>query len=110
MPTLPISINATGDTTLLAAQGARLFIRTKGLDLTSSDALVVELRGTTKGTIWSTEAMNNSGQAGGIVLNADQVRDLDTNPGDALIIGCTGSATLKGSLDYVVLGQGTQTN
>lgn len=101
MPSLHVS-NVDGDT-LVAAPSSMQFIRVIGGDLTASAQSVVSLKSDTT-VIWDTYAMDDPNSLGGIALNVARDRTIDCAPGKALKLGVSTMATVKGSLEYIVLG------
>ena len=101
MPSLKVD-NGDG-TTLVVAPSAKQFIRVIGLDLTASAASTVSLLSDAT-VIWTTSAMDAAAAPRGIVLGISKDRTIDCANGKALKLGATGGATIKGSIEYVVLG------
>ncbi len=101
MPSLPVS--NTDGATLVAAPPRGQFIRVLGLDLTcSTDNTTMSLKSNST-VIWSTDAANKTG-GGGITINVDENRTMDCVPSDPLVLGVGGGGTVKGSIEYVILG------
>lgn len=96
---------STDGATLVAAPTARLFIRVVSLNLTAEADVDVTLKSNST-IIWATKAMGGATTGAGIVLAPYQV--IDCVPGEALVIGLSGSVTVQGSMEYVILGQPTQ--
>jgi hypothetical protein len=101
MPTIPVN-TSTNDTILVPAPQPNQFIRVLGFDLTASSAVNISLKSGSTVIYGPTYATNVAG--GGLVLNIDPNRDLDCAPGQPLKIGLSASATVGGSLTYVIKG------
>lgn len=101
MASLYINTNTDGDT-LVAAPGSRQFIRVRNLNITADDQVQITLKSNTT-VIWGTYATDDTNSLGGIVLPPGQV--IDCAPGEALKIGLSGAVSVRGSLEYLVLGQ-----
>ncbi len=93
-----VKVNDVDGAELWPAPNAFQFIRCVGLDLTTStaDAIISLKSGSTE--IWSTAK-------GGAALNIDPSRTLDCANGEALVLGVTGGATVRGSIEVVVKGR-----
>jgi hypothetical protein len=103
MPSLVVNSSTDGQQ-LVAAPGARRFIRVIGLDLTAGSAVApVSLKSNNTTVIWETQAMGGS-SAGGIVLNVDRERTIDCNPNESLNLGLNTSVTVQGTIEYIILG------
>lgn len=100
MASLLINTNTDG-ATLVAAPGARQFIRVNSLNITGDDQVEISLKSNNT-TIWKTYAANDLTSKGGIVLAPGQV--IDCAPGEALKIGLDGAVNVAGSLEYTIKG------
>lgn len=99
-------INATGsgDTTLVAAPGARQFIRVLHYHVTAKSPTVVTMKSgsTTKDICYATNA-----SGGGIATPEYPTGIFDCGLGEALIINLSTAASVGGAGKYTIKGQAT---
>lgn len=95
-----LNLTGSGDTTLLAAPGAHLFIRVLHYNLTSDRPVTVLFK---SGSETKTGTYGTFGSGGGIAPYSEEAA-FDCNPNEALVGNLSVAANVIGNIRYTIKG------